>query len=122
MTLEALGLPDRYVDRIDSITDSCHDPSNDQLHALSCRCLQNCPNYHDPASPRDTTLTTIAVGGQECYDCAYETAEVIYSGDNAFKLGAWIVEVSAKRRQPNHGTKNTLVVAEKLAADRSVLR
>lgn len=97
MTFEALGLPDGHVDRIDTIANPCHNSCNDQLHALSCRCLQDGSEHHDPASPRDATLTAITVGSQECYDCAYETAEIIYGGDNAFKLGAWVVKVGAKR-------------------------
>ena len=104
MPLEALGLPDWHVDRIDTIANSCHNSCNDQLHALGCRCLQNGSEYHDPASSRDTTLTAVTVGSQECYDCAYEAAEVIYGGDDAFKLGARVVEVGAKRGQANHGT------------------
>lgn len=104
MALKALGLPDWHVDRIDTIANSCHDSCNDQLHAFHCSCLQNSSEYHDPASSRDTTLTAITVGCQECYDCAYETAEVVYGCDNAFKLGAGIVEVEAKRGQANYGT------------------
>ena len=121
MALEALSLPNWHVYCIDPIADSRYDSGNDQLHTLACRCLQNSPNHHDPASPHDTTLPPIMISSQECHDCAYETSDVIDGGDNAFELGARIVEVGAKRWQADYGAENTLVIAKKLAAFQLVL-
>ena len=115
MSLEALGLPDRHIDCVDSITNTCYESSNDQLHALPCGCLQDSSDNHDPAPPHDTTLPTKSIGSQECYNCAYEAAKVIDGGDSTLKSGARIVEPCAKGWQANHGAKNTLVVAKKLS-------
>lgn len=120
MALETLSLPDRHVDCVDPIANSGHGSGNYQLHALRCRCLQNGSDYHDPASPLDTTFPPITISSQECHDCAYETTDVIDSGDDAFELGAWIVEIGAKRAQANYSAEDTLVVAEKLVACESV--
>ena len=94
--LEAFSLPDWHIDGVYSIADSCHNPRDDHLHALGCRCLQNGPDHHDPASPSDTTFPTISIGSQESDDCTNETAEVVYTSDNAFELSAWVVKVGAK--------------------------
>ena len=114
MTFKALGLPDWHIDCIHSIADACKDSRNDQLHALPCGCLQDSSNNHDPAAAHDTTLPTISIGSQECYNCACEAAEIIDGGDGTLKLSTWIVETCAKGWQANHGAKNTLVIAEKL--------
>ena len=121
MTLEALSLPDRYIDCIYPIANSCNDSGDYQLHTFGCRGLQNCSDYHDPASAHNTTLPTITISSQKCSDSANEAANVIDGGDDAFKLGAWIVEVGAKRRQANHGPEDALVIAEKLPACQSAL-
>ena len=94
--LEAFSLPDWYVDGIYPIAYSCHDSGDDHLHALDGRCLQDGSDNHDPTSPRDTTFPTISIGSQESDNCTYETAEVVDTGDDAFELGAWVVEVSTK--------------------------
>lgn len=122
MALEALSLPDWHVDCIDSVSNSCNDSGNDQLGSSGCRCLQKRSDYHGPAAPHDATLPTIAISCQECHDCAYETSDVIDCSDDAFKLGAWIVEVCAKGGQANYSTEDTLVIAEKLVAFLSALK
>lgn len=122
VALEALCLPDWHIDGVDSIANSCHNSGNDQLHASGCRCLQNGSSYHDPASPHDTPFPAITISSQECHDCTYETANVIDGGYDAFELGAWIVEVGAKRRQANDSTKDTLIIAKELVTRQSVLR
>lgn len=94
--LEAFSLPDWHVDGIYPIANSCHDSGDDHLHAFRCRCLQDGPYHHDPTSPRDTTFPAISIGSQERNDCAYETAEVVDTGDDAFELGAWVVEIGTK--------------------------
>lgn len=96
MGLEAFSLPDWYVDGIYSIANSRHDPGDDHLYALGCGCLQNGPDHHDPTSPHDTTFPTISIGSQESDNCTDETAEVVDTGDDAFELGAWVVEVGTK--------------------------
>lgn len=120
MALEAFGLPNRHIDCIDPIANSSHDSTNDQLHAFRCRRLENGSDYHDPASPHDTALPTIVISSQEGHNCADETADIIDTGDDAFDIGARIVELGAKRRQANYGAKNTLVIAKKLIACQSV--
>ena len=122
VALEALSLPDRHVDCIYPVANSCNDSGNYQLHALRCRSLQNSPGYHDPASTHDTTLSSTIISRQECHNCTNGTADVINSGDGPFELGAWIVEVDAKRWQSDYGAEDTLVIAEKLVACQSVLR
>ena len=97
MSLKAFSLPDWHVDGIYPIANSCHDSGDDHLHTLGCRCLQDGPDHHDPASPRDATFSTVSIGSQEGDDCAYETAEVVDSSDDAFELGAGVVKVGAKR-------------------------
>lgn len=119
MALEALSLPNWYVDCIDSIANSCYDSRKDQLHALGCRRLENGPDYHDPASPQDTTFSTITISSQKGHYCTDEATDVVDSSDDAFEVGAWIVELSAKGRQANDSPKNTLVIAKKLVACQS---
>ena len=94
--LEAFSLPDWYVDSVYPIANSCHNSGDDHLHALGCRGLQDGPDHHDPTTPRDTSFPTISIGCQESDNCAYETAEVVDTGDDAFELGAWVVEIGAK--------------------------
>lgn len=62
------------------------------------------------------------ISSQECHNCADKTADVIDSGDDAFELGAWIIELGAKRRQADYGTENTLVIPKELTASQSVYR
>ena len=114
MTFKAFGLPDWHIDCIYSIADACKNSCNDQLHALPCGCLQDSSDNHDPAAPHDTTLPTISIGSQECYNCAYEAAEIIDGGDDTLKFRTRTVEPCAKGWQTNHGAKNTLVIAKKL--------
>lgn len=120
MALEAFSLPNWHIDCIDPVANSSHDSTNDQLHAFGCRRLENGSDYHDPASPHDTTLPTIMISSQEGHDCADETADVIDTGDDAFEIGARIVELGAKRRQANYGAEDTLVIAKELVACQSV--
>lgn len=62
------------------------------------------------------------ISSQECHNCADKTADVIDSGNDAFELGAWIIELGAKRRQADYGTENTLVISKELTASQSVQR
>ena len=94
--LEAFSLPDWYVDGIYPIANSCHDSGDDHLNALGRRCLQNGPDHHNPTSPRDATFPTISIGSQESYNCTNEAAEVVDTGDDAFELSAWVVEIGSK--------------------------
>ncbi len=121
MGLEAFSLPDWHIDCIDAIAYSCDDSGNDQLHAFRCTCLQDGPNNHDPAAPHDATFPTIFISCQKCYNCAYETAEVVDAGDDALELGAWIVETCAKRWQADDSTQNALIIAKKLGKYQSVM-
>lgn len=112
MALETLSLPHWHIDCIDPISNSRHDSCNNQLQASGCRGLQNGPDYHDPAPPHYTAPSTIAVSSQECDDCADETADIVDSSNDAFKLSAWIVEVGTERGQADYSAENALVIAK----------
>ena len=62
MAFKALGLPDRYIDCIDPVTDACDHSANDQEHAISCSCLKESPDDHDIATPFDTSFPTESIG------------------------------------------------------------
>lgn len=96
MAFEALRLPDWNIDCINPIANSCYNSGDDQLYALGCRCLQNCSDHHDPASPQDTTFPTITISSQEGQDGTDEAADIVDSSDDAFEFGAGIIELGAK--------------------------
>ncbi len=101
MAFEALSLPDRDINGIDTIANTSHNTGSNQLDAFPWRSLEYRAKNHDPASPLNTPFTAKAIGWQECNNGTNETTNVVDGGYDAFKPGTRVVEISSERWQTN---------------------
>lgn len=114
LTLEALSLPNGNVDRVDAVTNASEDTGDGHLDLLGGRCLKDGANYHDPASPCNTALTSPPIGGQESDDCSKKAAQVVERSDDAFEDRVWVVEFISERWKADDGAQDSLIITEQL--------
>ena len=117
LALEALGLPDGYIDSIDPITHSRKQTRYNHLDLFCCGSLKDGAHDHDPTSPHNTTFPAETIGSHECNDCPDKTSYVIYASNNAFEIPIWIVEFFSEGRKANDSPQYPLVITEELAGE-----
>ena len=114
MTLKTLRLPDRYIDRVDTIADTGQKTRDNHLHSFAGGCLENGSDHHDPAAPCDAALTAKAISGEEGNDCTDETSYVVDTGDDALCAPVRIVELPPEGGEADDGAEDSLIISEKL--------
>ena len=118
VALETLGLPDGYIDGVDTIADTGDGSREDHLNVLRGRGLEYGANNHDPASPHDTAFAAEAIRSEKCDYRADKASDIIDACDDALKISIWVVELLAERGKADDGSQDSLVISEELDSRR----
>lgn len=114
MTLETLGLPDGYIDRVHAVPSASDEAGDDHLDLFGGRSLKDGTDDHDPAANTDGPFAAKTIGSHEGEDGTDEAADVINAGNNSFLVAIWVVEVMAEGVEADDGSKHTLIIAKQL--------
>ena len=118
VAFETLGLPDRHVDGVDTITDTGDGSREDHLNILRGGRLEYGTHNHDPASPHDTAFAAEAICREEGDYGAEKTSDVIDACNDTLKISTWVVELLAERGKADDGSEDSLVISEELGRHR----